>query len=395
MDQLLEKFRNKLRLVPVTFIRSLMDDIDWSVRMIGIKGARGVGKTTLMLQHIKQYREPDESVLYVSLDDIWFSDNRLTELAGHFVKRGGRYLYLDEVHRYANWSRELKNIYDDYPELNVVFTGSSLLEILNARADLSRRAAVYTMQGLSFREFLNYSAGTSFPVFSLDEILNDSNRISDQVLEMLRPLQYFEGYLEAGYYPFYKESPGLYHSRIGEIVNMIIEIELPLLRGVDMTYSDKLKRLLLVISETAPFIPNISKLSSRIGINRNTLVNYLHYLQEAGIIQNLYKDTKGISRLQKPDKIFLDNTNIAFAVNSNIPDKGMLRETFFANQMSWKHTVSIPKHGDFLVDDKYLFEIGGKNKSDVQIDGNGYVAIDDVEYGFQNRIPLWLFGFLY
>ena len=399
MESLFEKYRKKLGLVSLAFSRSLIDDIIWDARMIGIKGARGVGKTTLLLQYIKKNLTPDESVLYVSLDDIWFSRNSLSELASDFVKKGGKFLFLDEVHKYPDWSRELKNIYDDYPELKIVFTGSSLLEILNARTDLSRRAVVYTMQGLSFREYLNFVVGTELKRVSLESILNDHLSISDQVLKSVKPLQYFNRYLKEGYYPFLKEIPELYHSRIENILRMIIEIELPLLRGVDISYSGKLKLMLLVISESAPFIPNISKLSEKIGINRTTFLAYLHYLQEAGILRNLYRETTGISRLQKPDKIFLENTNIAFAINSKEPDMGSLRETFFANQVGYNHQLTFPRKGDFIIDDKYLAEIGGKNKKKKVIDSwserKAFLASDDIEYGHMNTIPLWLFGFIY
>jgi uncharacterized protein len=399
MENLFEKYRKKLGLVSLEFSRSLMDDIIWDARMIGIKGARGVGKTTLLLQYIKKNLIPDESVLYISLDDIWFSRNSLAGLAGDFVKKGGKFLFLDEVHNYPDWSRELKNIYDDYPELKIVFTGSSLLEILNARTDLSRRAIVYNMQGLSFREYLNFVVGTELKRVSLESIFNDHLSISDQVLKSIRPLQYFNRYLIEGYYPFLKDVPELYHSRIENILKMIIEIELPLLRGVDIAYSGKLKQMLYVIAESAPFIPNISKLSEKIGINRTTFLAYLHYLQEAGILQNLYRETKGISRLQKPDKILLENPNIAFAINSKEPDIGSLRETFFANQVGYNHQLRFPRQGDFIIDDTYLLEIGGKNKKmkgmDKWSEKKVFIASDDIEYGHLNTIPLWLFGFIY
>ena len=399
MDYIKEKFRKKLAAVSLSFIRSIMEEIEWNARMIGIKGARGVGKTTLILQYIKKYHKHDDSVLYVSLDDIWFSDHRLTELTDDFVKKGGRFLFLDEVHKYPDWSIELKNIYDDYPELHIVFTASSMLEILDARADLSRRAQVYKMQGLSFREFLNFTQNTDLKIFSLHDIVADQYRIEEEILQHLKPLRFFQNYLSKGYYPFFNEIPSLYYSRIEEIINMIIEIELPLLRGVDISFSQKLKKLLLVISESAPFVPNITKLSERIGINRNTLIGYLHFLQEADLTKNIYKDASGITRMQKPDKIFLENTNIAYAVNVFSPDRGNISETFFLNQLQFHHKVSYPEKGDFIVDDQWLFEIGGKTKNIKQLANwqkeNAFAAIDDIEYGNDQRIPLWLFGFLY
>jgi predicted AAA+ superfamily ATPase len=376
-----------------------MDEINWEARMIGIKGARGVGKTTLMLQYIKKHFEHDPAVLYVSLDDIWFSDNKLADLADRFVKQGGKLLFLDEVHKYPGWSRELKNIYDDFPELKIVFTGSSLLEIMNARADLSRRAIIYRMQGLSFREYLNFELGLKLNSHSLDEVLHNHLKISSEVTSEIKPLKHFSRYLREGYYPFYKEIPELYYTRLGEIINMIIEIELPLLRGVDVSYSSKLKQMLLIISESAPFIPNISKLSERTGINRNTFISYLNFLCEAGLLRNLYRDSHGITRLQKPEKIFLENTNIAFALGNGLPEKGNIRETFFANQLSYGHSLTIPENGDFLADNSRTFEIGGRGKDNKQLNkatvNNGFIASDDIEFGNGNKIPLWMFGFLY
>jgi predicted AAA+ superfamily ATPase len=376
-----------------------MEEISWDARLIGIKGARGVGKTTLMLQNIKKYLRIDHSVLYVSLDQIWFSENRLTELVDFFVKQGGKHLFLDEVHKYPEWSRELKNIYDDHPGLQIVFTGSSLLEILNARADLSRRAIVYTMQGLSFREYLALTTGVKLTPYSIEQILDRHVEISSTVLEQIKPLEHFSDYLKNGYFPYFMEIPKLYHTRVEEVVNLILEIELPLLRGIDIAYTSKIKQLLLVIAESAPFVPNISKLSERIGINRVTLLSYLSYLQEAGIIRNMYKQARGISRFQKPDKIFLENPNLAFTLNSKAANTGTVRETFFANQLSLRHTLTYPESHDFVVDEKWIFEIGGKGKNSTidspESDKSLWFALDGIEYGNRNRIPLWMFGLLY
>lgn len=399
MDYLKEKFRKKVSLTSLSFVRSIMNDIEWKSRLIGIKGARGVGKTTLILQYIKNYYQNDDSVLYVSLDDIWFSDHRLTELTDDFVKKGGRFLFLDEVHKYPDWSIEIKNIYDDYPELHIVFTASSMLEILDARADLSRRAIVYKMQGLSFREYLNFTQGLDLKRYSFEDIIENQYSIEEEILQQVKPFRFFQNYLQKGYYPFFNESSSLYYARIEEIINMIIEVELPLLRGVDVSFSQKLKKLLLIISESAPFIPNISKLSDRVGINRNTLISYLHFLQQADLIKNIYRDASGISRMQKPDKIFLENTNLAHAINPFSPDMGNIRETFFLNQLQYDHNISYPDKGDFIIDDEWLFEIGGQNKGLKQLAGwkkdKAFAAVDDIEYGYDRRIPLWLFGFLY
>lgn len=397
MEVLYEKFIRKIEQTQVNFIRSMLDVIHWDARLIGIKGARGVGKTTLILQYIKQNLPIDHSTLYVTLDNIWFANNTLSDLTDQFVKRGGKYLFLDEVHKYPNWSQELKNIYDDYSELKVVFTGSSMLELLNGRADLSRRAIVYTMQGLSYREYINLTRGLSIPFIKLEELLKDHAGIAREINTEFKPLEHFITYLKSGYYPFFQEIPELYYNRVEEVINLILEIELPLLRNVDVAYVSKLKQLLQIIAESVPFIPNVSKLSERIGVNRNTFISYLHFLQEANITRNLYKDAKGITKMQKPDKIYLENSNLQYAFAPIHANMGNVRETFFINQLSYKHTVEYAPESDFLVDHTYTFEVGGKTKTDRQIKNtaNSYLVSDDLEYGTPNRIPLWMFGFLY
>jgi predicted AAA+ superfamily ATPase len=397
MDFLKEKHRKKISITSLDFVRSAMTHIDWNSRLIGIKGARGVGKTTLLLQYIKKFHANDPLVLYVSMDDIYFSNNTLIDFASQFAKQGGKRLFLDEVHKYPNWSQEIKNIYDDLPELQLVFTGSSLLEIINARADLSRRAIVYKMQGLSYREYLGIVLSIDFPIIDLEEILSNTLEISTSINNKIKPLQYFSHYLSHGYYPFFRENDQLYHTRIAEVINLIIELELPLLRGVDLAYIHKLKQLLFIISQSVPFVPNVSKLSEKIGIHRNTLMTYFHYLQESGITRNLYKQAGGISLLQKPDKIYLENSNLAYTFSFDRPNIGNLRETFFANQLAFNHQLTYPVKGDFLVDEKFLIEIGGSNKGNKQIKDmpTSYIAADDIEFGYDNKIPLWLFGFLY
>ncbi|MBN2765947.1 MAG: AAA family ATPase [Paludibacteraceae bacterium] len=398
MEQIIEKFRKRIANTETIFVRSIMYHINWEARLIGLKGARGVGKTTLLLQYIKlNHAHELDKTLYISLDNIWFADNKLIDLVDLFVKRGGKYLFLDEVHKYANWSVEIKNIYDDYPELKVVFTGSSLLEILNARADLSRRAVIYNMQGLSFREYLNIELNINLKSYTLDELILGQAEISKEIVSQLKPLQYFETYLQKGYYPFYREVPNLYYSRLEEVINMILEIELPLLRNVNVTNVPKLKQLIYVVTESAPFTPNISKISERIGINRETILSYLYYLNEAHLLFSSYKNAKGITALQKPDKLFLENTNLMYAINGRSVNIGNARETFFANQLRNNHLVEISNQTDFIVDKKYSFEIGGKNKNKSQIEGlnDSFIALDNIEYGFENKIPLWIFGFLY
>lgn len=287
MERLFESFIKKLAITNTSFVRSLMNEIEWEARLIGIKGARGVGKTTLLLQYIKLNLPMDKTVLYASVDNIWFSEHKLYDLASDFVKRGGKYLFLDEVHKYPNWSQELKNIYDDLPELHVVFTGSSLLEILNAKSDLSRRAIVYEMQGFSFREYLNWNEKLSLPILTLNNILDNHLALSVGIVDKVKVLKHFSDYLKHGYYPYYNELPALYYSRINEVVNLIVELEIPQLRGVDISYTTKIKQLLYIIAESAPFIPNVSKLSERIGISRNSLLAYLDALHDSCLTMNL------------------------------------------------------------------------------------------------------------
>jgi len=398
MEKLREIFLQKLNLTSLEFTRSILKDIDWESRLIGIKGARGTGKTTLLLQYIKIHLKSQlADTLYVSLDTYWFNNLSIYELADEFVKKGGQYLFLDELHKYPNWSQELKNIYDDFPNLKVVFTGSSLLEILNARADLSRRAIVYTMQGLSFREYLCIESSIDFKSYTLNEIISNHQVIVEHINSKIKVFKYFEPYLKSGYYPFYRESPKLYHIKLGEVVNMILDIELSQLRQIDVAYIPKLKQLLAIIAKSVPFKPNVSKLSDKIGLNRQTLLSYLNYLYKAALTHHLHKPNTGISQLQKPDKLFLENTNLMFLLVNDQVNKGNLRETFFVNQFSYKHQLNYAEKADFLVDNTYTFEIGGKDKTQYQIKNteNAYIAADDIVYGFQNKIPLWLFGFLY
>ncbi len=398
MNNLIEKSRRKIGEIQTNFVRSQMYSIHWESRLIGLKGARGVGKTTLLIQYIKlNYYHAIDTVLYVSLDDLWFSEHSLTELADTFVKRGGKHLFLDEVHKYPQWSTAIKNIYDDYSDLQIVFTGSSLLEILNARADLSRRAVVYSLQGLSLREYLHIIGELEFPPVSLFSLFEDHESLSEEIVKKTKPLKHFNTYITTGYYPFFLEGEQTYGMRLEETILMLLEVELPLLRNIEISHIIKLKQLLHIIAESAPFIPNITRLSDRIGIHRQTLLGYLHYLEEAKLIHILFKRSRGLSALQKPDKIYLENTNLMYLFQGVQADKGNLRETFIVNQLQYGHKVQYTEQGDFLIDGTYTIEVGGKNKTAKQIKGiyNSFVAADDLEYGHKNTIPLWLFGFLY
>jgi predicted AAA+ superfamily ATPase len=397
MESLRHKHNIIINEVDSSFKRYLINQLPWSERLVGIKGARGVGKTTLLLQYIKSQYGLSSKALYVSLDDLYFSENNLTEFVTEFVAKGGEHLFLDEVHKYKNWSVELKNIYDTYSKLKIVFTGSSLLEILNARSDLSRRALVYNMQGLSFREYLNLKYKLNFEAIKLDDLLKNHLDMALKLNAKTKVLKYFQDYLRHGYFPFYHQNEILYYKRLQEIINMILEIELPLLRNTDISIISKIKQLLYVISQSVPFKPNISSLAGKIKTTRKTLLVYLNYLNDANVLKSLYKSTFGISILQKPEKLYLENTNYLYAIKNDMPNIGSVREIFFLNQLSQNHKLTYPDKGDFLVDDKFLFEVGGKDKTNKQIKDitNAYIAADNIEMGYENKIPLWLFGFLY
>lgn len=398
MEELFNRYQRISQKIQTDFVRSFMQEVNWNARLIGIKGARGVGKTTLLLQYLKiNFTDNRALTLYVSLDSFAFRGKTLLGLADEFVRNGGKHLFLDEVHKYPNWAQELKNIYDDYSELQIVFTGSSLLEILNSRADLSRRVVIYHMQGLSFREFIMLETGIYFTPITLESILKDHLHLAGQINAKIKVFPHFEKYLKQGYYPFYREELDLYEQRVEEVINMMLEIELPLLRGMDIGLVPKIKQLLVIISESVPFVPNIVNLSQKIEIHRTTLMSYLFYLQELGLTYHLLKEARGSVRLQKPAKIYLENTNLMYVLSSFSANRGNVRETFFANQVGYKHKISFHEKTDFLVDNTYAFEIGGKDKSKKQITSieNAYIVSDEIEYGYQNKIPIWLFGFLY
>ncbi len=397
METLKQKFYEKYAATSGDGIRNFANTIDWSDRLIGIKGSRGVGKTTMLLQYIKLNFPADDTVLYVSLDDFYFLEERLYDLAAEFYRKGGKFLVLDEVHRYPAWAGEIKNIYDDFPGLKVVFTGSSLLHLRQAKSDLSRRAVMYEMPGLSFREFVNFDTGNKFESYSLDNILNNHVKIAMELIGKIRPLAYFDKYLDHGYYPFYLENPQSFHNKLSEVISTVIEIDIPQFENIQSSNLIYLKRLLKIISSSVPFKPNMNALSERTGISLNTMKNYLKNLNDANLISMLYTPEKGLGNLGKPEKIFLENSNLMFNLSGENTNSGNIRETFFLNQVKSKHSVNASSFTDFLVGEKYNFEVGGKNKSKKQIaeNTNSWVVKDGIEIGSSNIIPLWLFGFLY
>lgn len=398
MEYFFHILNQRLRNLPGSLFRKLFPDSGWNNRLIGINGARGVGKTTLVLQYARNNLPLDFQTLYLSLDDIYFKSGSLSELVADFVKKGGKFLILDEVHRYADWSVEVKNIYDNHPELEkIIFTGSSIIKLAKAPADLSRRTVMFEMPGLSFREYLSFETGLAFQPINLEDLLKEHVNFARDVNEKIKPLQHFGDYLRFGYYPYYLENREFYHLKVQQDVNLIIESDLSYTEGISIAHQEKLKKLLYILASSGPFKPNISKLASHIEIARNTLMNSLHILNKARLLGLMYADPVGVTLLQKPDKVFLFHPNLYYALSRQDTDVGSLRETFFYNQLQAKYEIAYPSHHDFLVDGQYLFEIGGKNKKMVREDEqqNAWVAKDNIEYGYKNQVPLWLFGFLY
>lgn len=395
METLLEAQNRQIAQLEIRFRRDL--NIDWNDRLIGLTGARGVGKTTFLLTYIKEQLKNSPKALYASMDDFYFSNTSLLQLADEWAKRDGTHLFIDEIHKYANWSQELKNIYDRYKKLKVVFTGSSVLHIQSGNADLSRRAVVYNMEGLSFREYVNIEAGTNFEKITLAELLKNHEAICREIVGKIKPLAYFDNYLKYGYYPYYLESAGTYHGKLLNTINLMLEVDLPYLRHVEVKYVHKLKKLLYLLAQSTPFQPNVSQLAGDMEVSRNTVMLYLNYLEESKLLNLLRSKASSDAMLAKPEKVYLHHPNLLHAIGNIAVNKGSERETFFYNQVNNVYHVAYSTVGDFLVEGKYTFEIGGKTKSKKQIKTvkNSYIAADMLEYGFENKIPLWLFGFLY
>lgn len=389
MDKLFEYSNKLVREMGTSFFRYMYDEINWKSRMIGLVGPRGVGKTTLVLQYIKQNLNPAET-LYVTAEDFYFVDNRFVDLADAFVKRGGKYLFIDEIHKYKDWAKELKLIYDYHKDLNVVFTGSSVLDIKKGASDLSRRAVIYNMQGLSFREYLRLFHNISTKTYSLEDILQHKVELP----ELKHPLPLFSDYLKKGYYPFALEED--FELRLRQVINQTLENDIPMYANMNVATGRKLKQLLAIISKSAPFKPNMTKIAEMLSASRNNISDYCLYIEEAGMIAQLRDDTGGIRGLGKVDKVYLDNTNLIYNLADDASNIGNIRETFFLNQTRVKHDVFASPVADFLVDDK-TFEVGGKKKGQKQIKEieNGYIVKDDIENGYLNIIPLWQFGLTY
>ena len=389
-------YNTRLSRVSVRFVRYLYGQINWDARLIGIKGARGVGKTTLLLQRIKQAHKKPDTVFYASLDSIWFQSHSLPELVEWLYQRGVRYLYLDEVHKYDNWAQVIKNLYDTYIDLNIVYTGSSLLEIDHSKVDLSRRLTLYTLQGLSFREYLEMRDVLHIKPQSLAQLVGEHVPIAMDVVREIPVLKYFEEYLRYGYYPFHIEAGVDYLPRLAETALLVVESDLPAVERLSYSTLQKAKQLMMVVAENVPLVPNVSKLSAQLETTRDVCLRLLYALDRAGLLMLLTREVKNYKHLVGPEKVFLGNTNLMYALGGRV-NEGAQRETFFLNQIGSVAEVVCPQKGDFLVGHKYLFEVGGKGKTFEQIKdiADSYLAIDGIDVGGRNRIPLWMFGLLY
>ena len=395
LTKLLENSALYINLVKTPRKRYFYDEIDHIDKLIGIIGARGVGKTTYILNYLKKNPLSLSKKLYLSADNIDLSNTSLVEIAKEFSAKGGELMAIDEIHKYKNFEIELKQIYDMLA-LKVIFSGSSAIELEHAKADLSRRAVIYRVNGLSFREFLEFKKNITLNAYSLEEILIGHSDIAFGIVNKVKPLEFWEEYLQYGYYPFYFENPKRYSIKLNETINSAIEVDIPSIFKIKYEYIVNLKKLVKLICASEPFTLNIQELSSKIGIDRDTLYLYFEYLHRGKIFNVIRAKSKGDNIFSKPDKIYLNNPNLNYSYCSQATI-GMIRETTFTTFLKTNHELSIPKKGDFLIDEKYLFEVGGKNKSFKQIKDipNSFVVADNIEIGFGNKIPLWLFGFLY
>ena len=397
MTLLYDLHQQYLSNLQITFRRNLIDDIDWEEQLLAIQGARGVGKSTLFLQHIKETFGNRKEALFISMDNFALKDFKIYDIAKYHLEHGGSHLFIDEIHKYEDWSIELKSIYDLLPNLKVAFTSSSILQVYKGFADLSRRAITYELKGLSFREYLQIETKLQLKSYTLDEILQNHVDIAHEILKTTKPLAYFNHYLQYGYYPFYLKGKKNYLSKLNSVLNTILDVDIPYLLNVNMSNVFKIKKLISTLASEIPFQPNTTKLAASLDLSRSTLNTYLHYLDQACILNLLLDKGKYYSALSKPEKIYLNNSNLCYAISPGKINVGALREIFFMNQVQLSHQVNFSKQSDFIVDSKYIFEVGGHYKSYHQVADieNSYLAVDETEIGSGNRIPLWLFGFLY
>lgn len=396
MNTLKRQSETLLRHVTTKHIRTLYYNISWDSRLIGIKGSRGVGKTTMMLQRMKLAFDDSKTALYISLDDLWFASHSLSELALMASEQGITHLFIDEVHRLRGWERQIKNIYDFYPSLHIVFTGSSLLEIDNSIADLSRRCLLYSLPGLSFREYLEFE-GLDFQILSFSDILYEHTTLTSKIAPSFDVHKQFYKYLRHGYYPFYTtESEPDYLTRVNNMISSVIDYDIPAVANIEYVTLMRAKQLLNIMASQSPSLLNAKRTAEMLNITQNQLIKILSLLNKSQILRLLYyKSERNPKSMAKPQKILLDNTSLMYAMG--YADIGKVRETFFASMLSFNHEIAYPQKGDLLVDNRYLFEIGGHRKSFSQIADipDSFIAADDIEFGIGNKIPLWLFGFLY
>lgn len=398
MESLYAKHRMLIGNVDMHIIRQCINEISWQRPLVSIRGSRGVGKTTLMRQYIrKNYGVVPGKALYCVMDSMYFTTHSLLELGEQFHAMGGQHLFLDEVHNYPTWSREIKELNDLFPDLKITFTGSSLIRILNADADLSRRVLAYNMQGLSFREYLQFYQDVDLSIFSLDEILKNPDLICTEVNEKCRPLQHFSHYLRDGFYPFFDGNEVEYYSRLENVVSYIIDQEMVRFCNIDPAYTRKIKALMIFLANNVPFEVNIAKLSAYLELNKSTVLNYLSALDRAELLRLLYSDNNSVTKMQRPDKIYVHNPNMLYALSDNV-NIGTVRECFVANQLGVSHKVEYGKeNGDFLIDGKWRFEVGGHDKSFAQIANipNSFILADNLEYPIGKKLPIWMVGFTY
>jgi len=372
--------------------RELMDEIDWNQRIIGIKGFRGVGKTTFLIDIIRERFLNDKSCLYVNLNNFYFTKRKIISFADEFYKTGGKTLILEQIHKYPGWASELKSCYDNFPELQIIFSASPVLRVLENNIELKDIAKIYHLEGFSFREYLNHQTNQHFRSYKLDEILTNHVSIAQQITQEIKPLAYFNDYLKDGYYPYFLEHQGFYNETLLKHINLALEIDVTYLNQIDLQYLPKLRKLLQIVASQAPFSPNVSKISADVQTSRATIMNYLRYMKNARIVNLLFSNGNE-DEIKKPDLVYLHNTNLMYAIDpTNISNKS-LRQTFFYNQVGYKNQIKSSEKADFKVNDQFHFSVGGKYT--LPTDNEYFAAADMIEIGKENIIPLWLFGFLY
>jgi predicted AAA+ superfamily ATPase len=375
-----------------TIRRELLDEINWDNRIIGIKGFRGVGKTTFLIDIVKEKFLNDKTCLYVNLNNFYFTKRKIISFADEFYKTGGKTLILDQIHKYPDWASELKSCFDNFPELQIIFSASPVLRVLEGNDELQKIVKIYHLEGLSFREYLNYQSNLNFKRYTLQEILSNHINIAQEIIQEIKPLAYFNDYLKEGYYPYFIDNKGFYSEKLLKHINLALEIDVTYINQIDLQYLPKLRKLLQIIASQAPFSPNVSKISADVQTSRATIMNYLRYLKNARIINLLFSNGNE-DEIKKPDQVYLHNTNLMYAIDPENISSNILRQTFFYNQVGYQHQIKSSGKANFNVNDLYHFTVGGKYT--LPAEDNYYAAADMIETGNGNIIPLWLFGFLY